>query len=158
MADKQVLLTAEGLAKLEEELDFLKTTKRKEISQQIQTARGYGDLSENSEYDEAMNEQAKVEARIADLEATLKHAKVIDAFEADSGLIQVGAKVRILDVEFDSEEEYQIVGSTEANPLNGCISDESPVGKALLGHGVGDDVFAEAPGGTIHYKVLEILR
>ncbi len=157
MADKQVLLTAEGLAKLEEELDFLKTTKRKEISQQIQIARGYGDLSENSEYDEAMNEQAKVEARIADLEVTLKHVKVIEETEADSGLVQIGTKVRILDVEFDSEEEYQIVGSTEANPLNGCISDESPVGKALLGHAVGDDVYAEAPGGIIHYRILELL-
>lgn len=158
MAEKQVLLTLEGLRAFEEELEFLKTVKRKEIAKQIQTARGFGDLSENSEYDEAMNEQAQVEARIAEIESALKRVKIIDEAEVGTENVQVGAKVKLLDVELDVTEEYQIVGSTEANPFKGCISDESPVGKALLGHCVGDDVMVEAPGGIIHYRILEISR
>jgi len=158
MAEKQVLLTAEGLRAFEEELEYLKSVKRKEISHQIQVARSFGDLSENSEYDEAMNEQAQVEARIAELEAAIKHVKIIDEDNVGTEHVQIGAKVKVLDVEFDIAEEYQIVGSTEANPLKGCISDESPVGSALLGHSAGEDIYVEAPSGIIHYRILEISR
>lgn len=158
MPEKQVLLTVEGLRAFEEELEYLKTIKRKEISKQIQIARSFGDLSENSEYDEAMNEQAQVEARIAEIEAALKHVKIIDEDEVGTSHVQVGAKVKVHDVELDMTEEYQIVGSTEANPLKGSISDESPVGKALLGHAAGDDVYVETPSGIIHYHIVSISR
>ena len=158
MADRQVLLTAEGLRAFEEELEYLKTVKRKEISKQIQVARSFGDLSENSEYDEAMNEQAQVESRIAEIESALKHVKIIDEDEVGTENVQIGAKVKVLDVEFDEAEEYQIVGATEANPQKGCISDESPVGKALLGHSVNEDIYVETPSGVIHYRILEISR
>ncbi|MBQ4313228.1 MAG: transcription elongation factor GreA [Clostridia bacterium] len=158
MAEKQILLTAEGLRALEEELEQLKSTKRKEISEKIKVALGYGDLSENSEYDEAKNEQAQVEARIADIEAMLKRATVIDESDVTTENIKIGAKVKIRDVEFDEIEEYQIVGSTEANPNKGSISDESPVGKALLGHCVGDVIDVDTPGGVVKFEVLEISR
>ena len=158
MAEKQILLTAEGLRALEEELEQLKSTKRKEISEKIKVALGYGDLSENSEYDEAKNEQAQVEARIADIEAMLKRATVIDERDVTTENIKIGAKVKIRDVEFDEIEEYQIVGSTEANPNKGSISDESPVGKALLGHCVGDVIDVDTPGGVVKFEVLEISR
>ena len=155
---KEVLLTAEGLRELEEELDFLKTVKRKEVSEKIKVARSFGDLSENSEYDEAKNEQAQVESRIVEIEVLLKNVKIIDEEEVTTESVHVGGKVKVYDDEFKEEETYQIVGSTEADPDKGLISDESPVGKALLGHVVGDTVEFETPGGTVKLKVLEITK
>jgi len=156
MADKQVLLTEEGLNKLEVELEFLKTTKRKEVAEKIKQAMAFGDLSENSEYDEAKNEQGQVEVRIAQLENMLKNAKVIDEDEIDTRVVSVGAKVRVLDMEFNEEVEYTMVGSTEANPSQFKISDESPVGRALMGQKSGSTVTVEAPGGVLKFKILDI--
>ena len=153
---KEIILTDEGLKKLEEELEQLKTVKRKEIAAKIKEALSFGDLSENSEYDEAKNEQAFVEARILQLEATLKNVRVLDDDELNNEIISVGSKVVLKDVEFDEEVTYQIVGSTEADPANGKISDESPVGKALLGRKLGETVTVEAPIGDILYEVLAI--
>ena len=153
---KEIILTDEGLKKLEEELEQLKTVKRKEIAAKIKEALSFGDLSENSEYDEAKNEQAFVEARILQLEATLKNVRVLDDDELNNEIISVGSKVVLKDVEFDEEVTYQIVGSTEADTANGKISDESPVGKALLGRKLGETVTVEAPIGEILYEVLAI--
>lgn len=158
MDKKQVTLTASGLEKLEEELEYLKTKKRKEVSEKIKVALGFGDLSENSEYDEAKNEQAQVEARIVTLENMLKNAVVIDESEIDLDRVGLGTKVKVLDVEFDEEIEYNIVGSTEADPDQQKISDESPVGKALIGRKVGETVSVETPGGVIEFKILEISK
>nr|WP_040197943.1 transcription elongation factor GreA [Candidatus Soleaferrea massiliensis] len=158
MATKPVLLTDEGLKKLEEELEFLKTIKRKEIAEKIKVAISFGDLSENSEYDEAKNEQAMIESKIQQLEAMLKNVQLLDEDDLSTEHVNVGSKVKVLDVEFDEEMEYQIVGSTEANPEEGRISDESPVGKALLGHGVGEEVEVEVPDGTISFKIIEISK
>lgn len=158
MDKKQVTLTASGLEKLEEELEYLKTKKRKEVSEKIKVALGFGDLSENSEYDEAKNEQAHVEARIVTLENMLKNAVVIDESEIDLDRVGLGTKVKVLDVEFDEEIEYNIVGSTEADPDQQKISDESPVGKALMGRKVGETVSVETPGGVIEFKILEISK
>ena len=154
---KPVILTDEGLKKYEDELEMLKTVKRKEISRKDQGgAVVLGDLSENSEYDEAKNDQAKVEARIVELEAMLKNAKVIDEEELGDDVVHIGSKVRVFDVEFNEEIEYQVVGSAEADPRSGKISDESPVGKALLGAKVGDVVEAEAPGGIVKFEIKNI--
>ena len=158
MDKKQVTLTASGLEKLEEEHEYLKTKKRKEVSEKIKVALGFGDLSENSEYDEAKNEQAHVEARIVTLENMLKNAVVIDESEIDLDRVGLGTKVKVLDVEFDEEIEYNIVGSTEADPDQQKISDESPVGKALIGRKVGETVSVETPGGVIEFKILEISK
>lgn len=158
MANKQIFLTDEGLRKLEEELEYLKTVRRKEVADAIKVALSFGDLSENSEYDEAKNEQAMVEARIVEVEAMLKQVVILDQEELSTEQVSVGSKVKVLDVEFDEEETYQIVGSTESDPASGRISDESPVGKALLGGKVGDIVEAEVPNGTITFKILEISR
>ena len=155
---KQIVLTTEGRKKIEEELELYKTEKRKDVAEKIKIARSFGDLSENSEYDEAKNEQAKIEAHIADLEAMLKNAVMIDNADAASGVVGIGSKVKVLDVEFDEEVIYQVVGSAEADPMNGRISDESPVGKALLGHTVGEEVSADAPGGELKFKILELLK
>ena len=155
---KQVILTEVGLKKLEEELEQLKTEKRKEIAEKIKVALSFGDLSENSEYDEAKNEQAMVESRIAVIEAMLKNVKLIDDDELGTETVSLGSKVKVLDVEFNEEINYQIVGSTEADPDHDLISDESPVGRALLDHRVGDEVEVEAPGGTIQYKIIEIAK
>lgn len=155
---KQVLLTDEGLKKLEAELDELKTVKRKEIAEKIKVALSFGDLSENSEYDEAKNEQAIVEARIASIENTLKNVKVINEDELSTEIIHVGSKVKVRDVGFDDVCDYKIVGSSEADPVNGRISDESPVGKALVGHRVGDVVEVETPAGVTSFEVLEISK
>lgn len=155
---KQVMMTEEGLRKLEAELDELKSVKRREISEKIKVALSFGDLSENSEYDEAKNEQAIVESRILELEAMLKNAQVIDASELAADIIHIGSRVVVYDGEFDEEETYQIVGSKEANPVENKISDESPVGRALLGHRAGDEVAVETPGGTVTYKVIEITQ
>lgn len=155
---KQVFLTDEGLKKLEAELDELKTVKRKEIAEKIKVALSFGDLSENSEYDEAKNEQAIVEARIASIENTLKNVKVINEDELSTEIIHVGSKVKVRDVGFDDVCDYKIVGSSEADPVNGRISDESPVGKALVGHRVGDVVEVETPAGVTSFEVLEISK
>ncbi len=156
--EKKIRLTDDGLKKLQDELENLKTTGRKEIAEKIKIARGYGDLSENSEYDEAKNEQAKIEARIVEIEAMLKNVEIISDVKGSAKTIMLGTKVKILDVEFDEEATYRIVGSAEADPNEGLISDESPVGKALLGHKVGDTVFAEAPAGEIEFKILAISK
>lgn len=159
---KQVILTEEGLALLESELEELKSVKRKEIAEKIKVALSFGDLSENSEYDEAKNDQAMIEARIADIEAMLKNAKVIDESELDTDSVGVGSKIEVrVTVNATgetSEKEYRIVGSNEANPRAGRISDESAIGKALLDHAVGDKVEVEVPAGVMTYEVLSISK
>ena len=152
---KQVLVTDEGLKKLEAEL---KSVKRKEIADKIKVALSFGDLSENSEYDEAKNEQAIVEARIATLEQMLKNVKVLDEADLSSDMVHVGSRVKVYDMEFEEEVLYQVVGSTESDPVQGKISDESPVGKALLGHKAGDIVEVETPSGSAKYEILELVR
>ena len=156
--DKKNSLTYEGLKKLEDELENLKVVRRKEVSQKIKEAREQGDLSENAEYDAAKDEQRDIEARIEELEKILKNAEVVVEEEADLDKVSIGCSVKILDCEFDEELEYKIVGSTEANSLKGKISNESPVGKALLGKQVGDTVTVETPAGEFSYKVLSIHR
>lgn len=155
---KQVVLTDEGLKKLEVELETLKTQKRKEIADKIKVALSFGDLSENSEYDEAKNEQAMVESRIVQIEAMLKNAKIIDDSDISTDKVALGSKVKLYDEEFKEEIIYSIVGSTEADPDQNRLSDESPVGKTLLGHAVGETVDVETPGGMIKFKVLEITK
>lgn len=153
---KVIMLTPEGLAKLEEELKYLKGEKRKEMADKIKLARSYGDLSENSEYDDAKNEQAIMEARIRDIEATLKNYELIDE-NADSGaMVRLSSRVVVEMIATGSTKEFKIVGSNEINPAEGKISDESPIGKALLGHGEGDVIEAETPAGAIGMKILEI--
>ena len=155
--DKKVVVTASGLKALEEELEMLKTVRRSEISEKIRVARGYGDLSENSEYDEAKNEQAIVEARIADLEVMLKNVVILDESEIVKDVISLGSTVKVYDEEFEEELEYVIVGSTEADLDLGKISDESPVGKALMGKKVGDVAEAILPtGDTAKFRVISI--
>ena len=156
MAEKKNILTYEGLRKLEEELDDLIVVKRKEIAQKIKEAREQGDLSENAEYDAAKDEQRDIEARIEQIEKILKNAEVIDEDEVDLEKISIGCKVTVLDVEYDEEEEFRIVGSSEANSLKGKISNESPVGRALLGAKVGDTINVETQAGVVQYKVLAI--
>ena len=156
--DKKNLLTYEGLQKLESELHNLKVVKRKEVAQKIKEAREQGDLSENAEYDAAKDEQRDIEARIEELEKILKNAEVVVEEEADLDKVSIGCSVRILDCEYDEELDYKIVGSTEANSLKGKISNESPVGKALLGAKVGEVVTVETQAGDLNYKVLEIQR
>ena len=155
---KQFILTDDGLKKLEAELDELKTVRRKEIADKIKVALSFGDLSENSEYDEAKNKQGKVENRIAKLEAMLKNAKVIDEDDLSTDTVSIGCKVRLVDMEYNDELEYQLVGSAEADPKVGRISDESPIGSALLGHKSGDTVTVEAPAGEVLFKILSIDR
>ncbi len=156
MSTKEVILTYEGLKKLEGELEYLKGAKRKEIAERIKQALSFGDISENSEYDEAKNDQAQNEGRIAQLEAMLKNAKVIDEDEVNTDKVSLGAHVRLFDIEFDEEVDYHIVGSTEADPSNFKISNESPVGAALIGHKVGDVVEVLVPDGVIKFKILQI--
>ena len=156
MAEK-VLMTAEGLAALQAELEERKTVKRKEIKEAIKVARGYGDLSENSEYDEAKDAQAQNEMRISEIEETLKHIELIDEAATGDG-VTIGSKVKVYDVEFDEEVTYKIVGSTEADPAQSKISNESPVGSALLGKKVGDKVTAVTPMGTLEFEIREIIK
>lgn len=158
MASKQVIVTDEGLKKLQDELVFLRDVKRKEVLEAIRVARSFGDLSENSEYDEAKDEQAKVEGRIAELEEMLKHVKVIDGSEVTTDVVNVGARVKVYDEMFDEEVEYTIVGSTEADPMLNRISDQSPIGMALIGSKVGDTVEVEAPGGIMTVRVTGIQK
>ena len=162
MAGKQVILTQEGLEKLEQELEELKSVKRKEIAEKIKVALSFGDLSENSEYDEAKNEQAIMEARIADIEVTLKNVKVIDESELSNENIHIGSKVevRVNNPRTGKTDiyNYKIVGSNEADPLSGNISDDSAVGKALLGHSIGAIIEVEVPAGVMEYEVLAISK
>lgn len=155
---KQMVLTYEGVKKLEDELEFLKTVKRKEVTQKIKTALSFGDLSENSEYDEAKNDQAFVEGRIAVLENMLKTAKVIDEDDITTDTVGVGCTVKVRDLEFNDEIDYMIVGSAEADPGLLKISNESPVGRGLIGKKVDDTVEVNVPDGVIKYKVLEISK
>lgn len=158
MAEKQVFLTAEGLVKIEDELDDLKSVKRKEIAERIKVALSFGDISENSEYDQAKNEQAQLEERIAKLENMLRNAKVIDEDEITTDKVSVGSKVVVKDLEFDEEMEYVIVGSAEADPYEGRISNESPLGSALIGYKTGEIVEVNVPDGVIKYEILNITR
>ncbi|CAM2079271.1 MAG: transcription elongation factor GreA [Clostridium celatum] len=155
---KKFIMTYEGVKKLEEELEYLKTVKRKEITEKIKVALGYGDLSENSEYDEAKNDQAFTEGRIIQLENMLKNAVVVDESEIPKDKVSVGSIVKVMDYEFDEEVEYTIVGSAEADPMNFKISNESPVGSALIGKKVGDVVEVAVPSGVSKFEVLEIRR
>lgn len=156
--EKKNILTYEGLQKLENELHDLKVVKRKEVAEKIKEAREQGDLSENAEYDAAKDDQRDIEARIEEIEKILKNAEVVVEDEVDLDKINIGCKVRIYDCEFEEELEYKIVGSTEANSLQGKISNESPVGKALIGVKVGETVKVETQAGVLEYKVLEIQR
>lgn len=156
--NKEILMTEEGLKKLEEELESLKTVKRKEIAEKIKVALSFGDLSENSEYDEAKNEQAIIESRIAEIEAILKKVKVIDEHELTTEIVHFGSIVKVFDVKYNEKYKYRIVGSNESNPMEGKISDESPVGKGLLNHKVGDRVEIETPNGICEFDILEILK
>ncbi|TFZ39628.1 transcription elongation factor GreA [Soehngenia longivitae] len=158
MTEKEVFLTPEGLEKLEMELEEAKVVKRKEVADRIKQALAFGDISENAEYDQAKNEQAKLEERIAKLEAMLRNAVIIDDDEISTDIVSIGSRVTVLDLEFNEELEYTIVGSAEADPFEGKISNESPMGKALLGRKVGDTVNVQAPDGTIKYKIKAIMR
>jgi len=158
MVNKEVVLTYEGLQKLEQELEFLKTVKRREVAERIKQALSFGDISENSEYDEAKNEQAHVEGRIVQLENMLKNAKVIDEDEVKTDVVSLGSKVTLLDMEYNEEIEYYIVGSAEANPSEFKISNESPVGRALIGKEKGTVVDVVVPDGIAKYKIIDIKK
>ena len=156
--NRQFMLTEEGLKQREEELEYLKSVKRKDVADKIKVALSFGDLSENSEYDEAKNEQAQVESRILELETMLKNAVVIDESDLSTDVVKIGGKVKLVDLDSGEEEEYQIVGSTEANPFKGSISDECPIGRAVVGRKLGETIEIEAPGGVIRYQIVEIAR
>ena len=155
---KQMLYTKEGYQVLVDELKYLKGTKREEVKEAIAVARSFGDLSENSEYDEARNEQAKVEARIAELEDLIENALIVDETKIDTSVVSIGSVVKVYDGDLEEEAVYSIVGSNEVNPVEGKISDQSPIGRALMGKTAGDTVEVEAPGGTFEMKVLEVSR
>jgi transcription elongation factor GreA len=156
--EKETILTAQGLRKLEEELEHLKGTKRKEVAERIKQAKAFGDLSENAEYDDAKNEQAFVEGRILQVEQMLRNARVIDNDAAPSGAVSVGSTVRLRDLAAGSELTYTIVGSPEADPLKDRISNESPVGQALIGRKQGETVTVRVPAGTLKYTIVKIAR
>jgi transcription elongation factor GreA len=158
MDAKENKMTSEGLAKYEERLEYLKTIRRQEIAEQIKQARAFGDLSENAEYDEAKNEQARIEYEIMNIENMLRNAIVIDESSIDTNVVNMGAAIKVKNVTSGREIEYFIVGSAEANPLESKISNESPVGRALIGHGVGDVVGVHTPNGVVEYKVLGIRK
>ena len=158
MEEKEVILTQEGYNKLEEELNYLKTEERTAIAERIKVALGFGDLSENAEYDEAKSAQAENEMKIAELEAKIRNAKIIDEKEIDTKTVQIGNIVKVHDIEFDEEIDYTIVGSTEVNLAENKISNESPIGKALLGAKKGDTVEVNAPAGIIKFKILAIKK
>lgn len=155
---KEIKLSQESLDNYKEELEYLKTTRADEVAEQLKEARSFGDLSENAEYDEAKNEQGKLYSRIAELEEIIKNAVVVsgDTYAADE--VSPGCRFVVEDLEFGDKEEYHFVGSQEANPMEGKISDESPFGKAVLGHKVGDVVHVEAPIGTVSYKIIELKK
>ncbi|ERI08737.1 transcription elongation factor GreA [Aneurinibacillus aneurinilyticus] len=156
MAEKEVILTAAGLQKLEEELEQLKTVKRRQVAERIKEAISFGDLSENSEYEEAKNEQAFIEGRIITLEKMLRNARVITGEELDTGIVSIGSTVRVKDLEFNEEMEFKIVGSAESDPMQNKISNESPVGLALIGKSKGSTVDVNVPAGVVRYEILEI--
>ncbi|MTK11364.1 MAG: transcription elongation factor GreA [Clostridiaceae bacterium] len=158
MNEKKYVMTYEGVKKLEDELEHLKTVKRKEITEKIKVALSFGDLSENAEYDEAKNEQAFVEGRIVQLENMLKNATIVDESEISTDIVSIGSIVKVKDYEFDEEVEYIIVGSAEADPLNNKISNESPVGRGLVGKKVGDVIEIQVPDGVSKYEILGIRR
>ena len=155
-AVKEVLLTPEGLQKLKEEIEYLTTEKRREVAERIKHAREFGDISENSEYDDAKNEQAMLEQRIAQLEERLASARVIERDDVPAGIVDVGTRVRLKDVDANQTIEYVIVGSAEANPAQGKLSDESPVGKAIIGRKKGETVEVAAPRGSLKYKIIDV--
>ena len=156
--EREYKMSAARAQELQEELNYLKTTRSDEVAEQIKVARGFGDLSENSEYDEAKNEQGKLYSRMAEIEEILSNYVVIEEHETDPNSVRLGSKVKVLDLEFEEEESYQVVGSQEADPMNGAISEDSPFGKALLGNAVGDEVQVEAPAGVLRYRILEIQK
>ena len=158
MAEKEVLLTPEGLKKLEEELEHLKSVKRREVADRIKLAISYGDISENSEYEDAKNEQAFIEGRILTLEKMLRNARIIQEDEVNTDIVSIGSTVLLKDLEFDEEVSYTIVGSAEADPASNKISNESPVGRSLLGKAVGSVVDVAVPAGAIQFKILSIKR
>jgi len=153
---KEFKITSARLKELEEELNYLKTVREKEVAEQIKEARSFGDLSENSEYDEAKNEQAKLYGRIAEVENILANAVIIEEGEEPSGHVGLGCRVRVLDLELEEEEEYTIVGSQEADPMNFCISDDSPFGRAMIGKKSGDLVEVEAPVGMLRFRIVSV--
>ncbi|MBQ1206261.1 MAG: transcription elongation factor GreA [Clostridia bacterium] len=155
---KQIIVSHEGLKKLQQELEHLKTVKRKEVAQAIQKARAYGDLSENSEYDEAKNEQAEIEGKIASLEATLENAIVLDDSELGTDKVNVGNKVTVHNIDADEDAEYKLVSTAEADPIMGLISDDSPLGKALIGQRKGDSINVETPMGVVKYTITDISK
>lgn len=155
---KEILLTQEGYQKMEDELDLLKSVRRREVAERIKVAISFGDISENAEYDEAKNEQAQLEERILKLESMLRRAVIIDESKIDLNIVTIGSIVKVNDVEFEEEVEYTIVGSAEADPYDGKISNESPVGKALLGRTIGDVVEVQVPDGIAKFEILEIRR
>lgn len=158
MSDKEVILTQDGLKKLEDELENLKSVKRREVAERIKIAIGYGDISENSEYEDAKNEQAFIEGRIITLEKMLRNARIINNDEIDTDIVSIGSTVIVEDLEFGDKMEYTIVGTAESDPLQNRISNESPVGKAILGKQKGTTVDVNVPAGVIQYKILEIKR
>lgn len=158
MSEKEVLLTQEGLKKLEEELENLKSVKRREVAERIKVAIGYGDISENSEYEDAKNEQAFIEGRIITLEKMLRNARIINNDEVDTNVVSIGSTVILEDLEFGDKVEYTIVGTAESDPFQNKISNESPVGKAILGQQKGAVVDVQVPAGIIQYKIIDIKR
>ena len=158
MADNKQLYTPEGFKELQDELNYLKTVKREEIKEAIAVAKSFGDLSENSEYDEARTEQAKTEARITELQFLVENAVVVDESKVDTSIISLGSTVVLYDVDDEEEINYSIVGSNETNPLEGKISDQSPIGKALMGKREGDSVSIETPVGTLKFNILKVAR
>lgn len=158
MSEQDVILTREGLEQLEQELENLRSVKRAEVKERLKEAIALGDLSENSEYDDAKNEQAFMEGRILELEKMIRNAKVIEDDVQQEGVISVGSLVKVRDIEFDEISEYRLVGTVEADPMNNRISNESPVGRALLGHKAGETVNVEVPAGIIKMEILEISK
>ncbi|MFM9332165.1 Transcription elongation factor GreA [compost metagenome] len=158
MSEKEIILTPEGLKKLEEELEHLKSVKRREVAERIKVAIGYGDISENSEYDDAKNEQAFVEGRIITLEKMLRNARIINNDDVDLNAVSIGSIVTLKDMEFGDTVEYTIVGTAESDPFQNKISNESPVGKAILGKQKGSLVEVSVPAGTIQYEIIDIKK
>lgn len=156
--EKEVILTQEGLKKLEDELEHLKSVKRREVAERIKVAIGYGDISENSEYEDAKNEQAFIEGRILTLEKMLRHARIINDAEVDTSTVSIGSVVRLEDMELAETIQYTIVGTAESDPLNNKISNESPVGKAILGKQKGQVVDVQVPAGMIQYRIVDISK
>ncbi len=156
MTGEEVVLTRDGLEKIEKELGFLKSVKRKEIAARIKQAISYGDITDNSEYEDAKNEQAFVEGRIATLEKLLRHARILEKTDEGNGFVTLGSTVQLKDLELDQDYTYTVVGTAEADPSNSKISNESPVGKAILGLSVGDEVEVKVPAGSVKYKIIEV--